>query len=219
MAAERWRRAHQGAVKKNGTSKAAKAHSATPGAPFPAAPSKEDSCGLGSRGSCGARRSVSRTSRRPLSERIDPDSAGPPLEPDYCAAMDVFVAEQGLKDHVRFMGYAEVPWDFYKAADVMVFASREEGFGTVVIEAMAYGLPVVARRLPGVNDIFVDQGTTGYLFERDEEYVAHLGALLRDGTRRRDMGAAGRAFVAAHYDIARVAASYMKVYGFPDRPK
>jgi len=144
---------------------------------------------------------------------------GPPLEPDYCAAMDVFVAEQGLKDHVRFMGYAEVPWDFYKAADVMVFASREEGFGTVVIEAMAYGLPVVARRLPGVNDIFVDQGTTGYLFERDEEYVAHLGALLRDGTRRRDMGAAGRAFVAAHYDIARVAASYMKVYGFPDRPK
>src|SRR6185436_12444613 len=43
-------------------------------------PSKEDSCGLGSRGSCGARRSVSRTSRRPLSERIDPDSAGPPLD-------------------------------------------------------------------------------------------------------------------------------------------
>src|SRR5580765_5558101 len=76
MAAERWRRAHQGAVKKNGTSKAAKAQSETPGAPFPGAPSRDDSCGPGSRGSCGPRRPVSRTSRRPLSERVDPDSAG-----------------------------------------------------------------------------------------------------------------------------------------------
>ena len=142
---------------------------------------------------------------------------GPPLEPDYCAAMETFVAQQGLKDHVRFMGYAEAPWDFYKAADIMVFASREEGFGTVVIEAMAYGLPVVARRLPGVNDAFVDQGTTGYLFDREEEYVATVSALLGNQIQRRDMGAAGRAFVAAHYDIARVAASYMKVYGFPGR--
>jgi hypothetical protein len=39
----------------------------------------DDSCGAGSRGSCGARR-ASRTSRRPLSERIDPDSTGLPLD-------------------------------------------------------------------------------------------------------------------------------------------
>ena len=140
---------------------------------------------------------------------------GPPLEADYCAAMEAFVAEQGLKDHVRFMGYAESPWDYYRAADIMVFASREEGFGTVVIEAMAFGLPVVARRLPGVNDAFIMPGTSGFLFDRDEEYAAHVGALLRDETLCRGMGAAGRAFVAAHYDIKRVAASYLEVYGYP----
>jgi glycosyltransferase involved in cell wall biosynthesis len=144
---------------------------------------------------------------------------GPPLEADYCAAMEKFVTEQGLKDHVRFMGYAEAPWDYYKAADIMVFASREEGFGTVVIEAMAHGLPVVARRLPGVNDAFIAPGTSGYLFDRDEEYAAYAGTLLSDETLRRRMGEAGRAFVAAHYDIKRVAASYLEVYGFPGRPE
>ena len=144
---------------------------------------------------------------------------GPPLEPDYCAVLENFVAEQGLKDHVRFVGYAEAPWDYYKAADIMVFASREEGFGTVVIEAMAHGLPVVARRLPGVNDAFIAPGTSGYLFDRDEEYAAYAGTLLSDETLRRGMGEAGRAFVAAHYDIKRVAASYLEVYGFPGRPQ
>jgi glycosyltransferase involved in cell wall biosynthesis len=143
---------------------------------------------------------------------------GPPLEPDYCEAMEEFVARHGLKDHVRFAGYAETPWDYYKAADIMVFASREEGFGTVVIEAMAHRLPVVARRLPGVNDAFVAEGETGYLFERDEDYAARTGALLGDEALRRRMGSAGRAFVAAHYDIERVAARYLDVYGFPARP-
>ena len=142
---------------------------------------------------------------------------GPPLEADYCAAMEAFVAEKGLKDHVRFMGYAESPWDYYRAADIMVFASREEGFGTVVIEAMAFGLPVVARRLPGVNDSFVQQGVSGYLFDRDEEYAVHVAALLRKEALRHGMGEAGRAFVAANYDIKNVAARYMTVYGFPAR--
>lgn len=138
---------------------------------------------------------------------------GPPLEPDYCAELENFVARHSLDKHVRFAGYSEAPWDFYKAADVMVFASREEGFGTVVIEAMAQGLPVVARRLPGVNDAFVADGTSGYLFDRDEQYVSGVTELLRQEALRREMGAAGRAFVCANYDIAEVARRYLIIYG------
>src|ERR1019366_10627130 len=67
---------------------------------------------------------------------------GPDVEADYAEKIRKFVADYDLDRHVRFAGYAEQPWDFYRAADIMVFASHEEGFGTVVIEAMAYGLPV-----------------------------------------------------------------------------
>ena len=142
---------------------------------------------------------------------------GPPLEPDYCAGLKDFVARHSLDKHVRFAGYAEAPWDFYKAADVMVFASREEGFGTVVIEAMAHGLPVVARRLPGVNDAFVAEGISGFLFDRDEQYVNAVSELLRQEGLRREMGSAGRAFVRTHYDIADVARRYLAVYGLDPR--
>ena len=97
----------------------------------------------------------------------------------------------------------------------MVFASHEEGFGTVVIEAMAHGLPVVARRLPGVNDAFVEEGKSGFLFDREEEFHSQITGLIADAEMRRSMGKAGRDFVIANFDIAKVAGRYLAVYGFP----
>lgn len=140
---------------------------------------------------------------------------GPDVEPDYAAAVRTYVTDHGLERHVRFAGYSEAPWDFYRAADMMVFASHEEGFGTVVIEAMAHGLAVVARHLPGVNDVFIEHGRSGYLFTRDDAFQNHVGQLLQDGELRRRIGASGREFVAAHYDIAGIAARYLALYGFP----
>ncbi len=140
---------------------------------------------------------------------------GPDVEPEYAGQVRKYVTDHGLGRHVRFAGYAEAPWDFYRAADIMVFASHEEGFGTVVIEAMAYGLPVVARHLPGVNDTFVEHGRSGFLFTRDDEFRAQLDQLLCDDAFRRRMGACGRDFVTAHYDIVDIAARYLELYGFP----
>ena len=139
---------------------------------------------------------------------------GPPLEADYCAQIEVFIASHSLQDHVRFAGYADAPWVYYQASDIMVFASHEEGFGTVVIEAMAHGLPVVARRLPGVNDVFVQNGISGYLFDRPDEFLSYTATLLRHVEQRHAMGEAGRAFVIAHFDIAQIAAQYLALYGF-----
>jgi len=140
---------------------------------------------------------------------------GPDVEPDYALGVRAYVAEHNLERHVRFAGYSEAPWDFYRASDIMVFASHEEGFGTVVIEAMAYGLPVVVRHLPGVNDTFVEQGRSGFLFTREDEFRAHVDHLLRDNTARREMGAHGRGFVVTHYNIVDIAARYLELYGFP----
>jgi len=140
---------------------------------------------------------------------------GPDVEPDYAQAVRKYVADHGLERHVRFAGYSEAPWDFYRAADMMVFASHEEGFGTVVIEAMAHGLAVVARHLPGVNDAFVEHGRSGYLFTQEKEFESHVDGLLRDVPLRHRIGTAGRDFVAAHFDIAGIAARYLALYGFP----
>ncbi|MEO7054479.1 MAG: glycosyltransferase family 4 protein [Rhizomicrobium sp.] len=140
---------------------------------------------------------------------------GPDVEPEYAGEVRKYVTDHGLERHVRFAGYAESPWDFYTAADIMVFASHEEGFGTVVIEAMAHGLPVVARHLPGVNDTFVKQGVSGFLFTESAEFQPYLNQLLGDDALRRRVGGNGRDFVAENYNIADIAGRYLALYGFP----
>jgi glycosyltransferase involved in cell wall biosynthesis len=137
------------------------------------------------------------------------------LDPAYKARIDDCIARLGLARNVRFYGYAEAPWDFYTAADIMVFASKMEGFGTVVIEAMAYGLPVVAWRLPGVNEMFIEHGRSGYLFNNPDLFRLQVSALAASPALRSRIGAAARSFVASRYDITVIAARYLALYGFP----
>lgn len=139
---------------------------------------------------------------------------GPAVEPAYRTELESAIARMHLLEHVQLAGYCE-PWDFYDAADAMVFASREEGFGTVVIEAMARGLPVLVRRLPGVNDAFIEDGRSGFFFDGVEVFRDRAIALIDDGMLRQRIGDRGRAFVAANYDIVGVAARYLDLYGFP----
>lgn len=81
----------------------------------------------------------------------------------------------------------------YASADVFAFPSVTETFGQVVFEAMASGLPIVARDGEGVCDL-VTHGVTGLLVPSDDagEFASALNALLGDEDRRRCMGSSGR---------------------------
>lgn len=135
---------------------------------------------------------------------------GPDLDTDYAAS--VRQRAQSLGDGaVVFAGFMEDPTPAYFAADIFVFASLREGFGNVLIEAMAAGLPVVARRLPGVTDSFIADGESGLLFSDRETYERHVTRLLDDAALRRRIGSAARA-AAADYDLAGIAQRYSAVY-------
>jgi glycosyltransferase involved in cell wall biosynthesis len=140
---------------------------------------------------------------------------GPPLEPDYIAEIERVIRSRGLQAYIRMPGYSEAPWEFYRAADVMVFASRDEGFGTVMIEAMAYALPVVARHLPGVNDTFIQHGHSGFLFKDAEQYRSIVRELLQMPQRCAEVGQAARTNVQEAFDITKIAKRYLDIYGYP----
>ena len=137
---------------------------------------------------------------------------GPPLEPDYVEGLHARVAELGLGARVTFAGEQTDPHPFFAAADILVFASRMEGFGTVVPEAMAHGLPVVVRRLRGVNDDFVLQDRTGSLFDAAPGYVAAVAGMARDPSLRRRLGEAGRDLVRRRFGMRTVARRYLDIY-------
>lgn len=86
--------------------------------------------------------------------------------------LENMVKQLGLKDRFVFTG--SQPWDsiglFYQLGDVFVSASKSETQGLTYIEAMASGLPVVARQDKCLEDI-LEQGVNGYTFtNRDELY-------------------------------------------------
>lgn len=101
------------------------------------------------------------------------------------------VAALNLGDAVTFLGFQANPWKFIAQADVFALSSRYEGFGNVLIEAMALGVPVVATTSAGTRDI-VDHERTGLLVEPHTAaaFAAALRRVLEPGTLRAAMRAA-----------------------------
>lgn len=64
--------------------------------------------------------------------------------------------------YVHFIGHSDKPESYMTAADVLCLPSYREGFGSVVIEAAAVGIPAIASRIYGITDAVVD-GETGLL--------------------------------------------------------
>lgn len=94
---------------------------------------------------------------------------------------------------VHRVGYTQAVEAYMAAADVFCLPSYREGFGLVLIEAGAVGLPVVASRIYGITDAVLD-GETGFLHQPGNvaELVDKLEILIRDASLRRELGAAGQ---------------------------
>jgi len=88
--------------------------------------------------------------------------------------------------------------DHYRAADVFAIASLEDGFGMVVPQAMACGLPVIGTANTGAVGMLIEDGREGFIVPiRDPLALRARAVYLRDhAEERRAMGAAGQAKVA-----------------------
>lgn len=85
-----------------------------------------------------------------------------PTWPEFRAEVAALGHGLGLADRVVFAGHVDDASALLPALDVLVCASREEGFGLAAVEAMAAGVPVVSTRCGGPEDV-VDDGRTGLL--------------------------------------------------------
>jgi glycosyltransferase involved in cell wall biosynthesis len=102
---------------------------------------------------------------------------------------------QALEKNAKVVeiGYRLDLENIYPMMDVVVLPSYREGFGNVLLEASAMGLPVIASDIPGCRDAVV-HGETGFLVppKQPEKLAATLGALISDEALRKRLGRQGR---------------------------
>jgi len=103
-------------------------------------------------------------------------------------------SELALDDRVSFLGSVDDVYSLMRASLLLVLPSQREGFGIVVIEANACGLPVLVLDSPtsAARDL-VTHGN-GYACSTAEEFADRICELLADGCLRSEMGAAGVEF-------------------------
>ena len=110
------------------------------------------------------------------------------------------------------LSWNELP-QWYRRAAIFVMPSYFESFGISCIEAMAFGLPVVATLAGGLPEV-VEDGVTGILVPPGDPQ-ALAGAiirLLRDPVLRQQMGRTGRERVLTEYTAERVTEQTLAVY-------
>jgi glycosyltransferase involved in cell wall biosynthesis len=131
----------------------------------------------------------------------------------YRQILQALIARQGLDEEVRLIGFqSDVP-SFLHALDAFAFASHSEGFGQVVIEAMAAGKPVVASRIPALTEIVVD-GETGILVEpkAPKALADAIVWLLTHTAEAQEMGRRGQERVHSHFSAERMSAQTLALY-------
>jgi D-inositol-3-phosphate glycosyltransferase len=139
----------------------------------------------------------------------------------YARELKRYIARAGLEARTRVVPVVPDTYAWYRAADVLVSASDLESLPRSALEAMCFGLPVVAANVFGLAELVTD-GENGFLFEPSDLAAAAeaLGRVMAlDSDELTEVGEAGRRHIVEHYDAAGYAADVLALLrGMHDDP-
>ena len=128
-------------------------------------------------------------------------------------ALQRMAQQLGVSDRVRFVGQVEDPSPYYRRASLFVLPSWAEGMSNALLEAMAFGLPVVATRVGGSVDV-IEDGVTGLLVEPGdpEQLAAAMARVLTDRGLARTLGGNAREAILRGHSMDAMVNQYLGVY-------
>ena len=135
-----------------------------------------------------------------------------PDEEDLQATLQTEGERLGAR--IRWFGPTPAPERYMASADVFVLPSYREGFGSVVIEAAACGIPTIAYRIVGVVDAIVENHTGCFVAKGNvEEFAQTMERLGSDPEMLSDLGEAAHRRAVEDYSSSTVSAAWLAFYG------
>jgi glycosyltransferase involved in cell wall biosynthesis len=125
-----------------------------------------------------------------------------------------------LGGRIRWFGPTPIPERYMAAADVFVLPSYREGFGSVIIEAAACGIPSIAYRIDGVIDAIVD-GRTGLFVDKGDVQglSAAMNRLGTESSMRKTLGEAAHLRASSEFSSASICTAWLDFYSSVLRDK
>jgi glycosyltransferase involved in cell wall biosynthesis len=123
------------------------------------------------------------------------------------------LSEHSLERRVRFLGFRSDTAAFLKGLDAFVLSSSSEGFSIATVEAQAAGLPIVATRSGGPEEI-IEDGVTGLLVPVNHPQALAEGVdqILRDRALAERLGVAARRAAADRFSVEAMIEAYAQIY-------
>jgi glycosyltransferase involved in cell wall biosynthesis len=120
---------------------------------------------------------------------------------------------EGCGAPIRWLGATTTPEQFMVAADVLLLPSYREGFGSVIIEGAACGIPAIAYRINGVVDAIVD-GRSGLLVEvgQTPAFAAAMTRMALDKELRLFLGEQARDRAVRDFSSKKVTDAWLEFY-------
>ncbi|OIO37434.1 MAG: lipopolysaccharide heptosyltransferase II, partial [Candidatus Omnitrophica bacterium CG1_02_49_10] len=133
---------------------------------------------------------------------------------EYRHQLEMLTRRLGLTKYVQFLGARDDMPELFAGLDILVLATnREEGFGRVIIEAAASGVPVVATEVGGVKDIIEDRHNGLLIPPREPIKMAEaIIELIKDRELSESLSRNGRRAAEEKFSLDDMAKKTLKVY-------
>lgn len=128
-------------------------------------------------------------------------------------ALENLCLELGLTQRVFFLGLRQDMDQIYASFDLYAHASRAEGLPNSILEAMSYGIAVVATSAGGTKEVLAEELHACLVPPEDPSALAQaMIRMLKDGSLRSQMGRAGQKRVALKFNFSRMMAEHESLY-------
>jgi len=134
-------------------------------------------------------------------------------EGDERRKLTALIKKYNLEDRVILIGRIDEAAEFLSAFDIYVCSSVKEGLSYTIIEAMWAGLPIVATKVGG-NEELISSGETGLLAEaKDPEAMAEkIKGLINDLETKENLGVRARMKAEQEFTISKMVTETKKIY-------
>ena len=118
-----------------------------------------------------------------------------------------------MNDHISWVGWQNNPFAYMRNSDVLLHSSRWEGFGNVLVEAMASGVPVVCTDCGEAIQSILQHGKAGLIVEQEDvDGMVEATLKLHNDPELRESILHNANSRLSEYEVHKIADQYVDLY-------